>query len=138
MALLVQGGIYADSDTAPIVHPYLWGIDAHDILDPDLHALTPYLERAKYDTTLRHEDDLSSLPPSVRSNVPWQTSALHSIVDPGISMVVALEWDQRIAFDPTRWYQWKKYRMERAFRDCCYARRLQILQYLMVVGRFGQ
>lgn len=111
--MLCSGSIYADSDTAPIAHPYLWGIDAQSILPPDLAAIMPHLDTYH--------------PPYVRRPPP-------SITHPDISLVVAVEWDSTIAYDWWRLFMWTPLRWRRA-RDDVYARRLELVQYLLMVGR---
>jgi alpha 1,6-mannosyltransferase len=112
-AMLCSGSIYADSDTAPIAHPYLWGIDAQSILPPDLAAIMPHLDTYH--------------PPYVRRPPP-------SITHPDISLVIAVEWDSTIAYDWWRLFMWTPLRWRRA-RDDVYARRLEFVQYLSMVGR---
>src|SRR5690348_11039925 len=109
--MLCSGSIYADSDTAPIAHPYLWGIDAQSILPPDLAAIMPHLDTYH--------------PPYVRRPPP-------SITHPDISLVVAVEWDSTIAYDWWRLFMWTPLRWRRA-RDDVYARRLELVQYLLMV-----
>lgn len=42
--MLFEGGVYADSDTSPLAHPYLWGIDARSVLHPDLEVVERILK----------------------------------------------------------------------------------------------
>lgn len=44
MSMLFEGGVYADSDTSPIAHPYLWGIEARSVLHPDLEVVERILK----------------------------------------------------------------------------------------------
>lgn len=44
MSMLFEGGVYADSDTSPIAHPYLWGLDARSVLHPDLEVVEKILK----------------------------------------------------------------------------------------------
>lgn len=44
MSMLFEGGVYADSDTSPIAHPYLWGIEARSVLHPDLEVVEKILK----------------------------------------------------------------------------------------------
>lgn len=42
--MLFEGGVYADSDTSPIAHPFLWGIEAHSVVHPDLEVVERILK----------------------------------------------------------------------------------------------
>ncbi|RXK35960.1 hypothetical protein M231_06783 [Tremella mesenterica] len=88
MALLCHGGIYADSDTVPITHPYLWGYDAKDITPPDLTLLSLLLEHRRPSTsnpasTLSRRELLEIInhssfnvtPTSVTSSIPSTSMA---------------------------------------------------------------
>lgn len=42
--MLFEGGVYADSDTSPVAHPYMWGIEARSVLHPDLEVVERILK----------------------------------------------------------------------------------------------
>ncbi|ORY35901.1 hypothetical protein BCR39DRAFT_556026 [Naematelia encephala] len=110
--LLLHGGIYTDSDTAPVAHALTWGHDPIPMLSPVLSALQSLM--------ISGYDRLSSaLPP-----LGERTGA---ILHPGISTIVSLEYnaiqDDR---DKTIWEQdqlgWKR----------IFPRATQVVQYTMM------
>lgn len=56
-----------------------------------------------------------------------------SILNPSISMVVAIEWDSQIGRTLRMWKQWTWFRITRSWKDCCFPRGLQMVQNLLVV-----
>ncbi|KAL1413291.1 hypothetical protein Q8F55_001047 [Vanrija albida] len=44
LAVLANGGMFTDAETAPISHPYVWGLGAKSILHPDLEAISAILK----------------------------------------------------------------------------------------------
>lgn len=60
-----------------------------------------------------------------------------SILNPSISMVVAIEWDSQIGRTLRMWKQWTWFRIARSWKDCCFPRGLQMVQNLLVVSVFS-
>ncbi|WWC94993.1 hypothetical protein V866_001845 [Kwoniella sp. B9012] len=163
MSMFVKGGIYSDSDTMPISHPYLWGIDAPSILNPDIEILSKRIKQASSFTSIGpvkrgsvpaypHESlhnppnstngdvQTSYLPPyytrSRRAPIPQVQSIPATILNPEISIVVAIEWDSMIGRTPGMWRQWTWWRFKRSWPDCCFPRGLEMVQNLLVSKPF--
>ena len=83
--MLIKGGMYTDSDTAPLSDPTLWGTKAKTFTPPSLRAL----QRA-----MRHLDthtDPSTLETDYISNLtPDITLGIHN---PRVSLVISVEYD---------------------------------------------
>jgi hypothetical protein len=81
--MLVKGGLYTDSDTAPLSHPDLWGTHAHDLTPPALtalqrgmHHLEPHHEHVEQD--LEHD----------------KTHQMYKgIHNPKVNLVLSVEYD---------------------------------------------
>ncbi|WVQ66871.1 uncharacterized protein L199_005062 [Kwoniella botswanensis] len=163
MSMFVKGGIYSDSDTMPISHPYLWGIVAPSILSPDLESLSKRIKEACSLTSIGpakrglvssnpHEslhtppnstvDDVltSYIPPYYtrfrRTPISRVQSIPTTILNPEISIVVAIEWDSMIGRTPGMWRQWTWWRFKRSWPDCCFPRGLEMVQNLLVSKPF--
>ncbi|ORY35804.1 hypothetical protein BCR39DRAFT_34176 [Naematelia encephala] len=135
MSMLIEGGIYADSDTAPMVHPYLWGVEATSALHPDLEAILPYITKSPLDPGTHAQSPRGYLPP-YGSRSRSHPSNPFTILHPEISLVVAIEWDSHIVRKPNNPLQWRWYRFTRSLNNCCYARNLQFAQHLLMAKPF--
>ena len=82
--MLLKGGMYTDSDTAPLSDPFLWGTHAKTLTPPSLRTL----QRA-----MRHLDSThpTTLDTDYASN-PIPEAAL-GINNPRVSMVISVEYD---------------------------------------------
>lgn len=134
MTMLAEGGIYADADVSvsrrssrsanpqPIAHPYLWGNAAESELDPNLEAILQRLSPESKSDTAQHDAvrHASTHPPH-----------MSSILNPEISLVVAIEWDRSIAWNPWKAMMWTPYRWRRAQNDGA-SRRIQFSQYVLM------
>ncbi|WVR07558.1 hypothetical protein IAU60_004600 [Kwoniella sp. DSM 27419] len=164
MSMLAAGGIWSDSDTMPISHPYLWGLRAPSILHPDLEGLITLIDRAlpmtvpnmknrlnprevfdnytPHNYTLDKRIGASSYTPPYSPHIrraPLSVSTeerLPSILDPGISIIVAIEWDSMIGRTLSMWKSWTWFRLQRSWPDCCFPRGLQMVQNLLVSKPF--
>jgi len=81
--MLVKGGLYTDSDTAPLSHPDLWGTKAHDLTPPALSAL----QRGMAHLDLEHEH--------VELDLEHDNTHLiaRGINNPKVNLVVSIEYD---------------------------------------------
>jgi hypothetical protein len=82
-----------------MTHPFVWGIEAYDLLHPDLEMLIPLLRHSVSPSSFEGRvDDPNHHKPEKRS-----------ILDNEISMIVALEWDDSISSNWRRWsHRFKK------------------------------
>ncbi|KAK4687794.1 hypothetical protein P7C73_g2322, partial [Tremellales sp. Uapishka_1] len=140
VTLLLEGGIYSDSDTAPIAHPYLWGAQARDILHPTLALLLSHMSQKTATLPpdrLNPRESLATHPLAKRLPTT-RTFSTSSILTPDISIVIAIEWDDTIGFRLSRWDQWAVWRWRRWKKSCtgCGGRSLQISQYTMMAKPF--
>ncbi|CAK9785603.1 hypothetical protein CC85DRAFT_272488 [Cutaneotrichosporon oleaginosum] len=158
MTMLFNGGVYADSDTAPIAHPYFWGLNAKCIMHPDLVTLEQILvyHEKGIDTTNRRvwERGLPSneteLEPKKRFAPPYPGVKAHerrsllnfngdrlppddatTLLAPDINVVVAVDFDSSIAWDWRSWIMWSPSRLRRSLRNSGYGRSLQFAQYVL-------
>ena len=133
MAMLVEGGIYTDSDTAPVIHADRWGMPHENATDPLLSHLSRLLSSsnpayiASSDTRQLSEDEIASYDRKAK-RWPLMLSGptLTPIVDDGAelgppSLVVSVESDA-IEFG---WWDW---------RDVGLSRAVQIVQWTMMVS----
>lgn len=133
MAMLVEGGIYTDSDTAPVIHADQWGMPHENATDPLLSHLSRLLSSsnpayiASSDTRQLSEDEIASYDRKAK-RWPLMLSGPTStpIVDDGAelgppSLVVSVESDA-IEFG---WWDW---------RDVGLSRAVQIVQWTMMVS----
>jgi hypothetical protein len=136
MAMLVEGGIYTDSDTAPVIHADQWGMPHQNATDPLLSHLSRILSRSNpayvssNDARQLSEDEVASLD---RKAKRWPLllggPSASAIVDDGAelgppSLVVSVESDA-IEFG---WWDW---------RDVGLSRAVQIVQWTMMVSLLG-
>jgi hypothetical protein len=136
MAMLVEGGIYTDSDTAPVIHADQWGMPHQNATDPLLSHLSRILSRSNpayissNDARQLPEDEIASLD---RKAKRWPFllggPSASPIVDDGAelgppSLVVSVESDA-IEFG---WWDW---------RDVGLSRAVQIVQWTMMVSLLG-
>ncbi|BEI81831.1 hypothetical protein CcaverHIS002_0209910 [Cutaneotrichosporon cavernicola] len=158
MAILFSGGVYADSDTAPIAHPYFWGLNAKCITHPDLVALEQILayHEKGIDTTNRRvwerglPDNETEAEPAKRFSPPYPGVHRHerrapfrfnrepvppedatTLLSPDINVVVAVEFDSSIAWDWRRWMMWSPQRFRRSWKNSGGGRSLQFTQYVL-------
>ncbi|WRT70122.1 uncharacterized protein IL334_007116 [Kwoniella shivajii] len=165
VSMFAAGGIYSDSDTMPISHPYVWGLHAPSILHPDIETLTKLIQqtssttpslpikdrlnpRHSSDTNIytQHNDTNETIinlqsynPPysSLSRRAPVSITELPTtILNPEISMIVAIEWDSMIGRTLSMWKQWTWFRYKRSWPDCCYPRGLEMVQNLLVSKPF--
>lgn len=98
--MLLEGGVYSDSDTMPVAPADGWGhdYDAHRLQDPQLKLLA-HLHSGLVDhaSALRH-----AAPPGAA----LATSRKHPIMDPTISGVVGVEIDITRSVEPDFVKQW--------------------------------
>lgn len=90
-------------------------------MDPDLEAILARLSAV-------NTSDAGRYIPPYGSHRPAHTS---SILNPEISIVVAIEWDRSIAWNPLKAMMWTPYRWQRAKSDG-YSRRIQFSQYVLL------
>lgn len=114
LIMLIKGGMYTDSDTAPLSDPNLWGTNAHTLTPPSLRALQRAMRHLEPSTPEQREVDLAA---DYASN-PIPESAL-GINNPKVSMVISVEYD---VHHP---------RQDERFG---YTRDLQIVQWTFMVG----
>ncbi|ORY34031.1 hypothetical protein BCR39DRAFT_518185 [Naematelia encephala] len=115
MAMLVEGGIYTDSDTAPIIHADLWGYPYEDATPPLLTHLSRLLSLS---TTPHHLYSATEMPPGVSAESDEQgASQIYDgpLVDDGAELgppglVVSVESDA-ISFS---WDNWREIGLSRA------------------------
>ncbi|OCF38012.1 alpha-1,6-mannosyltransferase [Kwoniella heveanensis BCC8398] len=180
VSMFVAGGIYSDSDTMPISHPYLWGLNAPSILHKDIETLITLINKAltgeqdpsikdrlnprstmpndttasiitPNDTTTPHEDtidrytddrytDQTYTPPysrpSRRAPIVPLGEVPATILNPEISIIVAIEWDSMIGRTLGMWRSWTWFRLTRSWPDCCFPRGLEMVQNLLVSKPF--
>ncbi|OXH26285.1 alpha-1,6-mannosyltransferase [Cryptococcus neoformans] len=156
VSMLVEGGIYSDSDTMPISHPYVWGLHAPSILDQDLEVLNdlmvssllpkfpPHNRSPQTNSRSIIDSDNSTYTPPypglrLSRRAPVYTDENpnpSSILNPSISMVVAIEWDSQIGRTLGMWKQWTWFRITRSWKDCCFPRGLEMVQNLLVSKPF--
>ncbi|OCF61405.1 hypothetical protein L486_01053 [Kwoniella mangroviensis CBS 10435] len=163
MSMFVKGGIYSDSDTMPISHPYLWGLGAPSILDSDIEILSRHIMQASSSTyngpanrgsvsaypqgglhippNSTADDVLPSYVPPYytrarRAPIPQIDRVPTTILNPEISIVVAVEWDSMIGRTLGMWRQWTWWRFKRSWPDCCFPRGLEMVQNLLVSKPF--
>ncbi|WVQ77475.1 hypothetical protein IAR50_007161 [Cryptococcus sp. DSM 104548] len=155
-SMLVAGGVYSDSDAMPISHPYLWGLHAPSILNPDLEILGEHIVKyggPKFPPNTRPPRvDARSLPqnnsyippyPGIERRSPIYTISTpnpSTILNPQISMVVAIEWDSKIGRTLSMWRQWTWSRTlstwSRATESSKYPRSIEFVQNLLVAKPF--
>ncbi|WVQ84585.1 hypothetical protein IAT38_006739 [Cryptococcus sp. DSM 104549] len=147
VSMLVEGGVYSDSDTMPISHPYVWGLHAPSILHPDIQALVHYMTLASNPKPTKDRLNPNPRPidkrgppyPGVAGRSPI-SSVDHpdpsSILNPDISMVVAIEWDSAIGRTWRMWKQWTWFRLSRSWPDSSFPRSLEMVQNLLVAKPF--
>jgi alpha 1,6-mannosyltransferase len=136
MAMFVEGGIYTDSDTAPVIPADQWGIPHENATDPLLSHLSRLLSQANpayispaYQNHERQlsDEEISSLDRKAkRWPVPVNGPTTAPIVNDGAelgppSLVVSVESDA-ISFG---WHDW---------RDVGLSRAVQIVQWTMMVS----
>ncbi|WVO24726.1 uncharacterized protein IAS62_006096 [Cryptococcus decagattii] len=156
VSMLMEGGIYSDSDTMPIAHPYVWGIHAPSIINQDLKVLQdlmavsllpkfpPNNRPPRVDAQSGSDSDNSTYTPPypgvrlARRAPVYKIESPNpsSILNPSISMVVAIEWDSQIGRTVRMWKQWTWFRITRSWKDCCFPRGLQMVQNLLVSKPF--
>ncbi|WWC91834.1 uncharacterized protein L201_006781 [Kwoniella dendrophila CBS 6074] len=168
VSMFVTGGIYSDSDTMPVSHPFVWGVNAPSILNPDIETLTQLIKEASKtassQTTSDRLNPRSDLPNhdiyTQHNNTNFANINLHSytppyyahsrrapvislpaelpstILNPEISIVVAIEWDSMIGRTLSMWKQWTWFRFNRSWPDCCFPRGLEMVQNLLVSKPF--
>ncbi|KAJ9118820.1 hypothetical protein QFC24_006019 [Naganishia onofrii] len=134
MAMFVEGGIYTDSDTAPVIPADQWGIPHENATDPLLSHLSRLLSQANpayispaYQNHERQlsDEEISSLDRKAkRWPVPVNGPTTAPIVNDGAelgppSLVVSVESDA-ISFG---WHDW---------RDVGLSRAVQIVQWTMM------
>ena len=81
LMMATKGGMYTDSDTAPLSDPNLWGTHAHVLTPPSLRVLQQAMRRldpAHDDEELESESEAA---PSLGIN------------NPKVSMVISVEYD---------------------------------------------
>nr|ODO04191.1 alpha-1,6-mannosyltransferase [Cryptococcus depauperatus CBS 7855] len=135
----------------PISHPYVWGVHAPSILHPDIETLRNLLHAATLPKVPlntrppridpRFFDNKTYTPPYsglIRRAPVYALSSPDpsSILNPEISMVVAIEWDSQIGRTLKMWRQWTWFRLKRSWPDCCYPRSIEIVQNLLVAKPF--
>ncbi|KAK4684119.1 hypothetical protein P7C73_g6083, partial [Tremellales sp. Uapishka_1] len=105
MALLIEGGIYTDSDTTLLQHPLYWGRDAVSIVEPDLDSVgDAIVQTAKYPAG----------PPEFPST---EETHYGGIMEPGVSMIISVEFEhQHQNFD--EWSHKQGVRDPRSFEIC--------------------
>lgn len=136
MAMLVEGGIYTDSDTAPVIHADQWGMPHDNASDPLLSHLSRILSLSNPTYISPHHqgdkqqlsaNDIASFDRKAkRWPIPLIGPDSPPIVDDGAelgppSLVVSVESDA-IEFG---WWDW---------RDVGLSRAVQIVQWTMMVS----
>jgi hypothetical protein len=136
MAMLVEGGIYTDSDTAPVIHADQWGMPHDNASDPLLSHLSRILSLSNPRYISPHhqgnkqqlsEDEVAAFDRKAkRWPLPLIGPDSPPIVDDGAelgppSLVVSVESDA-IEFG---WWDW---------RDVGLSRAVQIVQWSMMVS----
>lgn len=89
LMMLVKGGMYTDSDTAPLSDPNLWGTHAHTLTPPSLSALQRAMRHI--DPASREYRSQSDIDEDFASNPITDSS--RGINNPRISMVISIEYD---------------------------------------------
>ncbi|KAL7419147.1 hypothetical protein Q5752_005983 [Cryptotrichosporon argae] len=141
LCLMFEGGMYADSDTAPIAHPYLWGSRADPLTHPDFDIIAAQLAKhSAPETPLPDHLNPRSLDIHVEVYSPPYGAHPHfsspTIVSPEINLVVGIEFDSSFASNWRRWPQWNSLRFRRSWRKMDTGRSLQIAQYAMAAKPF--
>ncbi|WVR00080.1 hypothetical protein IAU59_007222 [Kwoniella sp. CBS 9459] len=165
VSMFVAGGIYSDSDTMPISHPYLWGLNAPSILHKDIESLIELINQAltgqqdpsvkdrlnprssvSNDTFTPHTHTVQQY--TKRTYTPPYSRPLRrapivtlgekptTILNPEISIIVAIEWDSMIGRTLGMWKSWTWFRLTRSWPDCCFPRGLEMVQNLLVSKPF--
>jgi mannosyltransferase OCH1-like enzyme len=96
LILLLEGGVYTDSDTQPRSHPYLWAssADLNDLTPPILSDLSVTIRGAINDTAGRLEHSAHQITDS------WADKYSNGIVRDDVSMVVGIECDKSMGPNP--------------------------------------
>ncbi len=116
LMMLVKGGMYTDSDTAPLSDPNLWGTHAHTLTPPSLSALQRAMRHI--DPASREYRSQSDIDEDFASNPITDSS--RGINNPRISMVISIEYDVNHPRQDPRFG---------------YTRDLQIVQWTFMVSR---
>ncbi|ODN99218.1 hypothetical protein I350_07377 [Cryptococcus amylolentus CBS 6273] len=149
-SMLVAGGVYSDSDTMPISHPFLWGLHApSNIINPDLELLAelivnrggpkfpPNTRPPRIDSRSLPQHNSSYTPPypGIERRSPVYVSIPNpaTILNPRISMVIAIEWDNKIGRTLGMWRQWTWSRFTESSK---YPRNIEFAQNLLVAKPF--
>ncbi|WVW86281.1 hypothetical protein I302_108323 [Kwoniella bestiolae CBS 10118] len=162
MSMLVKGDIYSDSDTMPISHPYLWGLNAPSIVHPDIEALPKLIKQtsspssanpnlferqssleighSQHNSTDPEDNARIYQPPyyahSKRAPVHPDDQIPTTILNPEISIIVAIEWDSMIGRTLSMWRQWTWWRFRRSWPDRGFPRGLQMVQNQLISKPF--
>jgi hypothetical protein len=85
LMMLVKGGLYTDSDTAPLSHPDLWGTKAEILTPPALTAL----QRAMHHLDPKHQHT----GPDLEDDMSEAAMAKMGINNPKVNLVISIEYD---------------------------------------------
>ncbi len=107
--MLIKGGMYTDSDTAPLSDPLLWGVNAQTLTPPSLRALSRAMRHLDPENNNLEEDYASNPVPE----------SVMGIMNPKVSLVISVEYDVNHPRQDPRYG---------------YTRDLQIVQWTFMVG----
>ncbi|WWD19744.1 hypothetical protein CI109_104208 [Kwoniella shandongensis] len=127
MSMFTEGGIYSDSDT--MAAAAVTSQQPKDRLNPRATLDTEDTQH-NHTSTISHESHLSRRAPIQTLDDP------STILNPDISIVLAIEWDSAIGRTWSMWKQWTWFRFRRSWPDCCFPRGLEMVQNLLVSKPF--
>ncbi|GFZ52331.1 hypothetical protein JCM24511_10104 [Saitozyma sp. JCM 24511] len=120
LVLLLEGGIYTDSDTVVRQHPYLWGTSNTRLLPPSLAAIESVA------SCCRPLFSLSS--PYISAPTDHLEPGRGGITDPTVSMVLSIECDAAFDGELAQW------NIDNPAKKC--VRSLQVIQWTMMSKPF--